>query len=82
MARHSGLTLTYGSSASGWRELGPPQVFGSGDYHHDHDGDIRRSSLCSREKLHHHQAARPLDTVVVEDGVAERLAADCAKFLK
>lgn len=26
IARHSGLTLTYGSSGSGWRELGPPQV--------------------------------------------------------
>ena len=26
IARHSGLTLTYASSGSGWRELGPPQV--------------------------------------------------------
>jgi len=52
IARHSGLTLTYGSSGSGWRELGPPQ------------------------------AARPLDTVVVEEGLAERLAADCEKFLR
>jgi len=52
IARHSGLTLTYASSGSGWRELGPPQ------------------------------AARPLDTVVVEEGLAERLSEDCTKFLR
>ena len=36
-------------------------------------------------KYHHNhvnQAARPLDTVVVEEGLAERLSEDCTKFLR
>ena len=51
LERHAGLTMTYGSSGSDWRELCQPQQ------------------------------ARPLDTVVLEDGVAEKLAADCKQFL-
>lgn len=51
LARHSGLTLTYGSSGGGWRQLSSPQQ------------------------------SRQLDTVIVEEGVAEGLAADCRKFL-
>ena len=51
LARHAGLTLTYGSCGSDWRELCAPQE------------------------------ARPLDTVVLNEGIAERLAEDCKKFL-
>ena len=52
LSRHRGLTTTYTSTPSDWRELSRPQP------------------------------ARPLESVVLEPGLADRLAADCETFLE
>ena len=52
LSRHRGLTTTYTSTPSDWRELSRPQP------------------------------ARPLESVVLEPGLADRLAADCERFLE
>ena len=52
LSRHRGLTTTYTSTPSDWRELSRPQP------------------------------ARPLESVVLEPGLADRLAAECERLLE
>ena len=74
LARHAGLTLTYGSSGGSWRELCHPQPARALE-------TVREDQEKDQEQKKDQEQTSAGLQVVVEEGVAERLAADCSKFL-